>query len=47
MFLTIKLCTQIETELYELELFIGRKMDSALNNQQRFICHKTQTNKLI
>ena len=27
------------------ELFISIKMDLALNNLQRFICHKTHTNK--
>ena len=30
--------------LFELELFICLKMDLALNNLQRLICHKTQTN---
>ena len=33
------------TELFEIELFICIKMDLALNNIQRLICHKTQTNK--
>ena len=31
--------------LFEIELFICIKMDLALNNLQRLICHKTQTNK--
>ena len=35
MFLTIKLCTHAE-------LVICIKMDLALNNLQRLICHKTQ-----
>ena len=30
-------------ELFEMELFMN--MDSASNNLQRLICHKTQTNK--
>ena len=43
MFLTIKLCTQ----LFEIELTICLKMDLALNNLQRMICHKNQlTNQL-
>ena len=29
-------------EMFELELIICIKMDLALNNQQRLICHKTQ-----
>ena len=29
-------------ELFEIELFIHIKMDLALNNLQRLICHKTQ-----
>ena len=28
-----------------MELFICIRMDLALHNLQRFICHKTQTNK--
>ena len=40
MFLTIKLCTH---ELFEIELSISIKMDLALNNLQRLICHKTPT----
>ena len=31
--------------MFEIELFICIKMDLALNNQQRLIYHKTQTNK--
>ena len=31
--------------LFEIELFMCIKMDLALNNLQRSICHKTQTNK--
>ena len=31
------------TELFEIELIIFIKMDLALNNLQRLICHKTQT----
>ena len=44
MFLTIKmyLCW---AELFEIEVLICVKMDFALNNLQRLICHKTQTNK--
>ena len=30
-------------ELFEIELIICIKTDLALNNQQRLICHKTQT----
>ncbi len=41
MFLTIKLCTK----WFEIEPFIWIKMDLALNNPQRLICHKIQTNK--
>ena len=34
-----------ETELFEIELFICIKMDLALNDQQKLICHKAkQTN---
>ena len=42
MFLTIKLYSY-NTELFEVELIICVKMDLALNNQQKFLCHKTQT----
>ena len=41
MFLTIKLYT-CETELFEIDWIICIKMDLALNNLQRLICHKTQ-----
>ena len=40
MFLTIKLCTH--AELFEIELIICIKIDLALNNLQRLICHKIQ-----
>ena len=33
--------------MFEIELFICIKMDLALNNLQRLICHKTQTNKHV
>ena len=39
MFLTMKLYTY---ELFEIELLICIKMDLALNNIQKLICHKTQ-----
>ena len=45
MFLTIKLCTHAKTELFEIELIICLKMDLALNNSQRLICHETQKNQ--
>ena len=41
MFLTNKLCTHAKLELFEMELIICIKMDLALNNLQRLICHKT------
>ena len=31
------------TNLFEIELIIYIKMDLALNNPQRLICHKIQT----
>ena len=34
-----------ETELFEIDLIIHIKMDLALNNLQRLICHKTQPNQ--
>ena len=43
MFLTIKMCTC--AKLFEIELIICIKMNLALNNQQRLICHKTPTNQ--
>ena len=33
------------TDLFEIELIICIKMDSALNNEQRLICHKKTTNQ--
>ena len=46
MFLTIKLCTY--AKLNCLKLIICIKMDLALINLQKLICHKTQTpNKLV
>ena len=39
---TVYLC---KTELFEIEQIIYIKMDLALNNLQRLICHKTQKNK--
>ena len=41
MFLTIKLCTSLKTELFNTELIIYIKMDLALNNLQWLICNKT------
>ena len=35
-----------QTELFEIELIIYIKMDLALNNLQRLICHKTQPTNL-
>ena len=43
MFLTIKLCTY--AKLFSIEQIIYIKMDFALNNQQRLICHETKTNQ--
>ena len=46
MFLTIKLCTYAKLNFFKIEQIIYIKMDLALNNLQRLICHKTQqTNK--
>ena len=45
MFLTI--VYSCKTELFEIELIICIKMDLALNNLQRLICHKTQKTKPI
>ena len=39
---TVYLCW---TKLFKMEQFICIKMDLALNNQLRLICHKPQTNK--
>ena len=33
--------------MFEIELFICIKMELALNNLQRLICHKTQTKNRI
>ena len=30
-------------ELFDMELFIRKKMDLALNNQKMLVCHKTKT----
>ena len=35
-----------QTEFFEIELIIYIKMDLALNNLQRLICHKTKPTKL-
>ena len=43
MFLTIKLSTYAKPNCLKLNCI---KMDLALNNQQKLICHKTQANKL-
>ena len=42
MFLTIELCTYAKRNYLKYN-FICIKMDLALNNLQRLICHKTQT----
>ena len=47
MFLTIKLCTHAKLNCFKLELIIYIKMDLALNNQQKLICHKTPTNNQL
>ena len=44
-FLTIKLCTICLTELFSIEQIIYIKMDLALNNLQKLICHKTKQTK--
>ena len=41
MFLTIKLCTYVKLNFFKI------KIDFALNNLERLICHKIQTNKQI
>ena len=50
--MTIKLCTYATellctyaTELFSIEQIIYIKMDLALNNLQRLICHKTKQTK--
>ena len=35
------------TELFEIELFLCIKMNLALNNLQRLICHKTKLNYCV
>ena len=45
MFLKIKLCTYAKLKFFEIELFIYIKIDLALNNLQRLIWHKDQTNQ--
>ena len=42
MFLTIKLCTHVKLIFLKIERTICIKMDLALNDLQRLICHKTQ-----
>ena len=42
MFLTIKLCTHAKMNFLKIELIIYIKIDLALNNLERLICHKTQ-----
>ena len=38
----------LKTELFEIKVTICIKMDLALNNLQRLICHKTQpTNQSV
>ena len=44
MFLAINLCTHAILNC-SIELIICLKMNLALNNVQRLICHKTQTNQ--
>ena len=45
MFLTIKLCTYAKLNCFSIERIIYIKMDLALNNLQRLICHKTKQTK--
>ena len=42
MFLAIQLCTYAKQNFLKIEQIIYMKMDLALNNLQRLICHKTQ-----
>ena len=37
-------CVLMQTELFEIKLTIGLKVDLALNNLQRLICSKIQPN---
>ena len=43
MFFTIKLCTYAKLNCFQYEQIIYIKMDLALNNLQRLICHQNQT----
>ena len=47
MFWYLTVCKQkqhlYETELFEIELLVYMKMDLALNNLQRLMCHKAKT----
>ena len=45
MFLTIKLWTHAKMNLFEIKLIIYIKIDLALNNLQRLICHKAKPNQ--
>ena len=47
MFLTIKLCTYAKLNFLKIEQIIYIKIDLALNNLQRLICHKTHQTKPI
>ena len=42
MFFTIKLCSHAKLILFEIEQIFCIKIDLALNNLQRLICHKIQ-----
>ena len=42
MFLTVRVCTLAKLNFLKIELIIYIKMDLALNNLQRLMCHKTQ-----
>ena len=42
MFLTIKLCTHAKLNFLKTELIICIKMELALNNLQKLMCHKTE-----
>ena len=45
MFLTIKLCIYAKLNCFPIEQIIYIKMNLALNNLQRLICHKTKQTK--
>ena len=48
MHLTYKLCTHAKLNFLKIEQTICIKMDLALNNIKRLICHKTEpTNKQL